>query len=338
MMNNPLVTINLVVYNGEKYLRYCLDHIRKQTYNNLEVHIFDNASTDNTREIAKEYPEFNLISHPKNLGTWPGQEEALKYSHGIYVVALSVDVMLHPQFIEHAVQASEADNRIGAVQAKIYRYDYPQLNDGSYTKGDIIDTCGFTLARNRKVINVGHGQQDQFNSAKYIFATEGAVPFFRREALEAVRIEGTIVDHDYFWYGDDLDLTWRMQLFGWKQWFSPDVIAYHDRSTTKAEGSRISFKQRLEQRRKIPIKKRRLDWANVRFTIIKNEYIINILKDLPRIALREIQVIGFALLFEPQIFLEIPRFLKLLPRMLRKRHFVMAKATVSAKEIRAWYV
>jgi len=340
-MNKPLVTINLVVNNGEKYIRYCLDHVRRQTYENLEVNIFDNASTDATRNIVqREYPEFNLIAYPKNLGMWPGQEEALKLSHGFYIIGLSVDVMMHPHFVEKAVQACETDPSIGALQAKILRYDFQQLADGSYAASKIIDTCGFRLTRSRRVMNIGHGTFDygQHDQATKIFAVEGAVPFFKKETLEAIRIDGAIVDHDYFWYGDDLDLTWRMQLFGWKQWYDPDVIAYHDRSTTKAEGAKINFRERLIQRRKIAIAKRRLDWANVRFTIIKNDYIINILKDAPYIAIREIQVLGFALLFEPQIFLEISRFLKLLPAMLRKRRLVMAKAKKTPQEMHAWFI
>ena len=62
-MNNtkPLVTINIVVYNGEKYLRYCLNRLKSQTYQNVEVNIVDNASTDATRRIIENgYPEFNL--------------------------------------------------------------------------------------------------------------------------------------------------------------------------------------------------------------------------------------------------------------------------------------
>src|SRR5205807_1753411 len=57
VMLNKLVTINLVVMNGEKYLRHCLDSILQQSYGhqNIEVNIWDNNSTDSTKEIIKEY-------------------------------------------------------------------------------------------------------------------------------------------------------------------------------------------------------------------------------------------------------------------------------------------
>jgi GT2 family glycosyltransferase len=340
-MNNPLVSINIVVLNGERYIRHCLSAITQQTYQNIEVTIFDNASTDGTAQIVRqEFPQFTLVHYPKNLGMWPGHEEALRHSAGKYVLCVSVDVMIDPQFVERAVTISEANPRLGAIQAKIYQYEFPQLTTGEYQKNTTIDTCGFFMFRSRRVGNVGHGMPDgvEYSHPKEIFGVEGAVPFFRREALESLRMDGTIWDHDYFWYGDDLDVAWRMNLFGWKQWYAPDVIAYHDRSTTKgmARGW-LDTLGRVGIRRRIPLKKRRLDWSNTRFTIIKNDYIINILRDMPYIALREAQVFVYSLLFEPGVFLELGRFLKLLPRMLAKRRGTMRRATVLARDMHRWF-
>jgi len=341
-MNKPLVTINIVVFNGEKYLRHCLNAVRSQTYDNVQVNVFDNASTDSTREIVRqEFPEYKLIAHPENIGMWPGQEKALEYSHGDYIVALSVDVMLHSEFIEKALNFIERDPSIGAIQAKVYSYEYNQLADGKYTESRTIDTCGFQLKRSRRVTNIGHGQHDavQFDDSREVFAVEGAVPFVRRSAFEDLRVGDSIIDKNYFWYGDDLDLTWRMRLFGWKQFYVPDAIAYHDRSTTKGHSrSVLDYLRRVSIRQQIPLKKRIWDWTNVRFTIVKNDYIINILKDLPFIAAREVQIIGYWLLFEPGMFKAIPRFFRLLPRMIRQRRLIMARAKASPNEIHRWFL
>lgn len=340
-MNNPLVTIAVVVLNGEKYIAHCLDAIRKQTYGHTEVIVFDNNSSDRTKHIVREqFPEFRLIENAKNYGMWPGHEQALKHSNGKYALCVSVDVMIDPEFVARSVAACEADATIGAIQAKIYQYEFAQLQDGSYLDSRLIDTCGFFMFRSRRVGNIGHGMPDSpaYVHAREIFGVEGAVPFFRREALESLRIRGTIWDHDYFWYGDDLDLAWRMRLFGWKQVYLPDVVAYHDRSTTKgmAKGW-LDAIARVRIRGRIPIAKRRLDWSNTRFTIIKNDYIINILRHLPYILVREIQVLGYALLFEPRVLLEFGRFLRLLPRMFAKRRDIMARAKVPAQGMRQWF-
>jgi GT2 family glycosyltransferase len=188
-------------------------------------------------------------------------------------------------------------------------------------------------------VNIGHGEEDkeQYDNLGEIFAVEGAVPVFRKEALLSCKIMGEIADHDFFWYGDDLDLAWRMRLFGWKQVFAPNVIAWHDRQTTKTlKKSWLDYLMRVPIRRQIPIRKRRLDWRNLRWTLVKNDYIINILKDLPWIVSREIAVLGYTILFEPEVLKEIPAFFRYLPNMFRKRKEIMKKAVLSPKEIRKW--
>lgn len=385
-MSSPIVTINFVVLNGEKYVRQCLDAVLAQTYprENIECNILDNGSTDKTKDIIAAYPfdklrvlslskdnqqlttnnfpKFFLLEGKKNLGVWPGQEELLKYTNGKYIVALCVDVMLDKDFVKNAIEVLERDEKLGAIQPKIYKYDAStDFRDSRFVVPDskIIDTAGFTIFRSRRVINIGHGETDtgpldkargkqfDFHKEQEIFAVEGAAPVFRKEALESCRINipypifhtpySEIVDHDYFWYGDDLDLAWRMRLFGWKQIFAPSVIAWHDRQTTKSvKKTWLDHFRRVPVRRQIPIKKRRLDWRNTRWTLVKNDHIINILKDLPWVIAREISVLGYAVLFEPQVLKEIPTFFKYLPKMLRKRREIMKRAVTTPGEIRKW--
>ena len=359
-MSNPLVTINLVVLNGEKYVRHCLNGILAQTYPHelIGFNILDNGSLDNTTRIIKEtisneqgsgFIKFTLHESKVNLGMWPGQEELLKYSNGKYILSMAVDVILDKDFIKNAVEVMERDSKIGALQAKIYKYDLLGLPAYQLTSlpAKVIDTCGFKIFKSRRVINIGHGEEDrgQYDNLGEIFGVEGAAPFFRREALENCRIEVTMVpivthkseifDHDYFWYGDDLDLAWRMNLFSWKQVFVPSVVAWHDRQTTKK--LRGNFRDFLAIRRTIPLRKRQLEWKNIRFTIIKNDYIINILKDLPYVVKREVMMLGYLIFFEPKVLLEIPSFLRLLPHMIGKRKEIMRKAKVNPVGIREYF-
>ncbi|MEX2052642.1 MAG: glycosyltransferase [Candidatus Paceibacterota bacterium] len=332
---NELASINLVVFNGERYVRHCLDSIKKQSYGNIEVNILDNNSSDGTRKIIKEeYPELKFIESSKNIGMWPGQDELLKQSRGDYVVVISVDIILNPNFVTEAVKVFEKDEKIGAVEGKIYSYT---MSDGKISHSNVIDTCGFKIFKSRRIINIGHGEEDhgQYDEEKEIFAVEGAVPVFRRTALEDSRIEGRIVDPEYFWYGDDLDLAWRMKIFGWKQIYSPSVIAYHDRKTTKGlAGSKKGF---IEIRKTVPLFKRRLDWRNTTLTIIKNDFASNWLRDLPHIFKRQFQLWTYFLFFEPIMFIEIFNVVKLLPKMLKRRSKIMRKARASAKDMRLWF-
>lgn len=355
---NPLVTINIVVLNGEKYIRHCLEAVKKQLYSNIEINVLDNGSKDKTKEIVREFFEnenclpvgdlpkgeklkiknSQLIESSYNYGMWGGQEKALEYSHGKYIMSLSSDVLLEPEAIGEAVRILETDKKIGAVELKIYQFS---LLGNAVIKTNIIDTCGFSIFRSRRVINIGHGQEDkgenEFNTEHEVFAVEGAAPIFRRTAFEDCRVMGDIMDHDMWWYGDDVDLGWRMRLFGWKHVFDPKAIAYHDRKTTNTTASGWhSYIWRIADRRKIPILKRRLDWRNMRLTLIKNDYGKNILRDMLPFVWREFMVFGYTLLVEPKVFAEYPKFFRLLPRMLKKRKEIMKKAVAGPDEIHKW--
>lgn len=329
---NPLVSVICVVYNGQKYLRNCLKSVRNQTYDNIEVIIFDNNSTDKTGEMAQvEFPEFKYVKSENNLGMWPGQEKAIwQNSSGDIIVCISVDIILEPDFIEKCVNKFIEDPSIGAIQAKIYQYKLD--NNKPILDKKIIDTCGFKLHHSRKLENIGHGREDspEFSHEIVIFGIEGAVPAFRRQALEDIKIEGHFVDNDYFWYADDFDIAWRMNIFGWKQIFLPSSIAHHDRQTTKSHRkSNIDF---IKIRSAVPMHKRRLDYRNTIFTIIKNDFAVNILKDIIPILLRQIELWIYFIIFETSMILEIPVIIKKLPTMLHRRRLVMAKAKISAKE------
>src|SRR3989338_8433565 len=181
-MSNYLVTVNLVILNGEKYIRHCLDGILGQTYPKelIEFNILDNGSTDGTIDritnyelrIKKNIPKFIFTKSKINLGMWPGQEELLKYSNGKYILGMAVDVILDKNFVKNAVEVMEQDSKIGALEAKIYKYD---LIDGEERKTNIIDTCGFKIFKSRRLINVGHGEKDngQYDGLGEIFGVEG---------------------------------------------------------------------------------------------------------------------------------------------------------------------
>ena len=121
MSLNPPVTIILAVRNGAKFIRHTLNSVKSQTYGNMEINVFDNNSNDETVEIVTtEFPEYKLTRSGENIGIWAAQEKLFDISNGKYIVALT-DVILDPYFIENAVSIMEYDDKIGAVQAKIYQ-------------------------------------------------------------------------------------------------------------------------------------------------------------------------------------------------------------------------
>src|SRR3989344_3227156 len=222
-LSSPLVSINLVFHKDPSFFERFFASIKTQTYSNIEIN--------------------NLDTRENNIGFWAGQEKLLPQSHGKYIICMT-DVVLDRDFVKNAVEIFERDEKIGALQAKILQSD------------GLIDTTGFQIFRTRRIINRGKQTNNEYPEGE-IFAVEGAVPVFRKVALESLPY---MIDPDFrigpMGYGDDLDLAWRLKNKGWKQWYAPSVIAYHGRST---RGPRSS----------IPLIKRQLDYANVRLAIIK---------------------------------------------------------------------
>lgn len=332
-MNHPNISIHLIVMNGEKYIRECLSHVKAQTYPNITFRVFDNASSDNTVSIVTEMiSDAEIIKYPKNYVVGGGFNRSLPYSDDKYVVMLSVDVMLHPKFIERAVESLENDGGIGVVQAKIMRYDHERK-----LKTNIIDTTGMQIFRSRRVINRGHGEIDvgQYDKPGEVFCYEGATPVFRREALEDVKEESGYLDEDFVWYADELDLGWRLRLRGWKMWYDPTVSAAHDRQTTTALSN--GMKGFITMRKTIPAFKRMLDFRNQRLAFIKNDYWLSLVAHAPYWVPREILLLGYFILFERTTLPAYWGILKMAPVTLKKRLRIMRRSKVTRSEMNIWF-
>lgn len=109
----PLVSIGLPVYNGETYLRLLLDSVLAQTFGEFELIISDNASTDSTETICREYAAADVRiqynRQPRNRGvTWNFRQVAL-LSSGKYFLWTSHDDVLAPNYVERCVEVLERD-------------------------------------------------------------------------------------------------------------------------------------------------------------------------------------------------------------------------------------
>jgi len=118
-VENPLVSICIPVYNGEKFLSDTLDSVLAQTYNNIEIILSDDNSNDNSLEIAKKYQtksncNFVILLH-KPYGMVQNWNFCLEHAKGKYIKFLHQDDVLEPDCIEKMVALAEQDNEIGLV-------------------------------------------------------------------------------------------------------------------------------------------------------------------------------------------------------------------------------
>ncbi|MFO1038563.1 MAG: glycosyltransferase family 2 protein [Geminicoccaceae bacterium] len=111
----PLVSVGIPVYNGENYLEEAIRSVLAQTLDDLELVICDNASSDRTEEICRDYaakdPRVRALRNPQNLGAIPNYNRVFDESRGRYFKWLAHDDRIKPTYLAATVAALEAASR-----------------------------------------------------------------------------------------------------------------------------------------------------------------------------------------------------------------------------------
>lgn len=216
------VTVLCLNYNGEKVIGDCLQSLRQQTWPNVQVLVVDNASQDaGVWLIRRDFPEVTLLVNERNLGYGGGNNVGLAQVRTPYVLLLNNDTALDPQCIERMVLAAEADPAAGAVAAKILlKYDDLRIDAAG------IEVCpdGLALGRGRWL------PREALSEAAEVFFASGCCALCRMTMIESIKVNGEVVDEDFFAYADDTDMGWRARLQGWKTIYEPRAICYHHHS------------------------------------------------------------------------------------------------------------
>ncbi len=347
-----LISINLLTYNGSRFIENCLRSVFAQTYKNIEFLVIDNNSSDQTLGIAQKVidgaqPIFpvRIIRNKENLGFAAGHNLGIRESKGQLVLCLNQDVWMAPDFVERAVEFFEkqVDKKIGALQPKLCRLD----NDSQKT--DIIDTTGLRMLKNRRIISRGQGEKDagQYDVANEIFGVDGAAPIYLREALEDIKISvvsahesatnqrSEYFDEDFFMYKEDVDLAWRLRLLGWKSVYVPLIKAWHSRGA--GDSAATNYAAIIRERLKINKFAKYLSFKNQRLMQIKNEQLGLLMKHLIWFLPKEIASWVYVILFERYTCKAIKDLFRQAPLAWQKRKIIMSKKIIGVNEMEKWF-
>lgn len=211
----PHISVIIPNWNGAHHLPACLDSLRRQAYHDFEVLVVDNASVDGSMEILAQYPEFRVLAQTRNLGFTGACNAGLAAAQGTIRVLLNNDTETHPHWLT-AVAAAFADHpEVGLVASKMLLFD---RRDILHTAGDYVTPDG--LAHNRGIWCKDAGQ---YNRPTYLFSACGGSAAYRASMLDEIGL----LDDDFFFSFEDVDLAWRAQLAGWRCLFAPEAIVYH---------------------------------------------------------------------------------------------------------------
>ena len=121
--SSPKVSIGVPVYNGEGYVKGAIDSLLAQTFDDFELIISDNASTDNTEQICRDYaerdPRIRYIRQSENIGPGANFKFVLDQAVGRYFMWAAADDRREPCFLEMTVRVLEEDPRVGLAFSDI---------------------------------------------------------------------------------------------------------------------------------------------------------------------------------------------------------------------------
>jgi len=218
---HPLVSIIIPNWNGARHLPTCLEALRRQTYRHFEVIVADNASTDGSQELLRrDYPEVRLIALPENRGFTGACNAGLRAARGDILVLLNNDTEADPRWLAAIADAFERHPEVGLIASKMLLFDRRNV---FHTAGDFYRVDG--LPGNRGVWQADTGQYER---EEYVFSACGGAAAYRRAMLDEIGL----LDEDFFYSCEDVDLAWRAQLAGWRCLYVPQAVVYHRLAAT----------------------------------------------------------------------------------------------------------
>jgi GT2 family glycosyltransferase len=350
-MDEPRISITILAYRSRQTIQQCIRSAMELRYEGpVDIHVREQGNDEEEFRLIREFldaissPPHRrlLVTRGENVGFAAGHNILIRESKGEFILCLNADAVLHPDFLLKALPAF-SDPTVGAVQGKLYRWDVAKnsVRYGPHGK-PLIDTTGLQPLRNRRVINRGQGEEDvgQYDRSSEVFGADGAAPLYRRAALTDIAIPQKdasaeeYFDEDFFSYKEDVDLAWRLRWRGWKTIFVPDAIAWHARGS--GDSAAHDFFAIIAERRKISPKAKYYSFSNQRLMQLKNETVRGLMRDLIPIAFKELGAWTVALITERQTIPALIRMVRLVPRMLTKRRWIMSHRKPDANPYR-WF-
>ncbi len=300
-----MISIIIVTFNGERFIKELLNSIKSQTYQVFEIIIIDNDSKDKTIRIIEEFKDVKLIKSFENIGYTGALNIGITESKGEYILILNQDTKLDRDFLKNGLKGFK-DKKTGFVSGKILRFDEKTID----STGQYLSLALYPKER-------GYNKSDNKNNYKegYIFSVCGAIAFYKREMLEELKIGNEIFDNDFFMFFDDVDICWRANNKGWKGYYIPEAVGYHYRSGTIKSQKKIFLSLKRSPFIQYHIIKNRY------LTLIKNVKPISLLLHLPFILLRDIFYF-LIILFYPSVLIKLIKNYKLFIKAFKKRKII----------------
>lgn len=304
------VAVIVLNWNGKDVLRSCLDSLLAQSLR-CSVFVVENGSTDGSLEYLREnYPQVQLIVNQVNLGFASGANCGIREAirrHFDYVALLNNDAYADKHWLKNLIAVLDDHTEVGIVTCKLAHADKVHLD----STGDQYTIWGLPYPRGRR-----EPVSSKYDHRANIFAASGGASAYRAKMLEEIGL----FDEDFFAYYEDIDISFRAQLAGWKVRYAPEALAYHQIGASSSRVKGFTTYQTIKN----------LPWL--------------VIKDVPRGLLFTVWsrfLLAYTMFFGRAIlrghawsaFKGLAVSLRKIPKKLRERHAIQSQRTVSSSYI-----
>jgi hypothetical protein len=211
----PKVSIIIVNYNGMAYLDACLSSVMAQAYDDYEVILVDNASTDGSLEyVRQKYPSLIFVENKENSGYAGGINSGLAVANGGYISPLNMDTEVDPNWLARMVEFMEGNAEVGAVCPKVLILGQPSMINCT---GLNVHFSGLGFCRQLHETDSPNSQPQKVRGisgcsyliSKDLFTRMGGAPAY------------------CFMYNDDVVISWLLALMGYDIYCLPSSVIYH---------------------------------------------------------------------------------------------------------------
>ena len=227
-MEQKNIAIVIVSYNVCQLLDECLKSVRKAlTGIDGEVWVVDNRSKDHTVEyLTPRYPEVRFIANRENVCFARAYNQAISRSQSEYVLLLNPDTVVDERTIRGCLEFMDAHPEVGGAGVRMLnRHGEPAPESRR-----AIPTPWVSFLKMQGFTRRYYMSHLSWDVPGRIEVISGAYCLLRRKALEQVGL----LDEDFFMYGEDIDLSYRLLQGGWQNWYLPfDIVHYKGESTEK---------------------------------------------------------------------------------------------------------
>lgn len=220
------VTVIIPNWNGKDLLSSCLQALKNQTYDDYEIIVVDNGSSDGSIDYLKShFPDVHLIINADNRGFAASTNQGIRAMSSRYVATLNNDVEVTRDWLAQLVTAMQQGNDVGMCASKMLFTHQPERINSA---GVAIDRAGIAWDRLGGTLNGGEASVPD-----EVFGPCAGAALYRRAMLEEIGL----FDENFFAYMEDLDLAWRGRRAGWRCLYVPKARVLHRHSATGKEGS-----------------------------------------------------------------------------------------------------